>query len=337
MGYTLCQEARGAIFRQVEDHYVPISIAMYKFFNAAEKYAATERLDWSSATIMEKIDGSLMRLAYDGIAEEWLLSSNGSIFARKVNTNDGSNFEDLFISILGGQEKYNDLLSHLNPIYCYFFEMVSPQNRICIKYNKPAIYFLGRRNMMTMQEDNEKLNFEGILQPREYKLYSLSDCIAAASRFESDFEGFVVKDANFNRIKIKTPWYIAMHKMRGNGIITVKRVIEMWREDTLDDFSAFYPEYQEFITSVMNSISRLISIADLAYLTISRFEEIKTRADFAEKARSYIPAIQAFLFARLDKKCKSASDFFRTYRLTSLVSYVMSSIKITQIGVIEDE
>lgn len=337
MGITICQQARGAIFRKNGDYYAPISIAMYKFFNAAEKYAATEKLDWNTATIMEKIDGSLMRLSYDGVADRWLLSSNGAIYARNVITADGNNFEDIFISILGGKDAYARLLAKLNPIYCYFFEMISPHNRICVKYNQPAIYFLGRRNMANLKEDNEKLEFDNIQYPREYKLYSLSDCISAACKFENDFEGFVVKDANFNRIKIKTPWYIAMHKMRGNGIITVKRIIEMWRNDTLDDFVAFYPEYQNFVESVMKSISRLISVSDIAYLTISRFEDIQSRADFAAKAKDYIPTIQAFLFARLDKKCTSAAQFFKNYRLTNLINYVSSNITTTQVGVMEDE
>ena len=113
MSYTICKEARGAIFREYNGYYIPISIAMTKFFNAAEHYADTEKLDWSTAVITEKVDGSLMRLAYDEIAEAWLLSSNGSIYARDVTVGD-TNFEEIFISILVGQEQYQRLLSSLN-------------------------------------------------------------------------------------------------------------------------------------------------------------------------------------------------------------------------------
>ena len=105
MSLQICQEARGAIFRCVDNHYIPVSIAMYKFFNATEEYSAIHELDWRTAIISEKIDGSLMRLAYDKIDNNWLLSSNGTIYARNVEVAN-TNFEEIFISILGGQQEY---------------------------------------------------------------------------------------------------------------------------------------------------------------------------------------------------------------------------------------
>jgi len=335
MEYAICQEARGAIFRDMQNHYIPISIALYKFFNAAEKYAVTEFIDWSTATVSEKVDGSLMKLGYDPVDKCWLLSSNGSIFARNVEAGD-TNFEDLFISILGGKNKYNELLSILNTDYCYFFEMVSPQNRICVKYNKPAIYFLGRRNMRTMEEDNEQLEFDTIQHVKQYDLFSLSDCISAAAKYQDNFEGFVVRDASFRRIKIKTPWYIGMHKLRGDSI-TVKRVIEMWKTDVLDDFIAAFPEYNDFIQSVMHPLSRLISVADMDYMIVSRYENVQSRADFAEQAKQYVAPIRSYLFARLDKKFTNATDFFKQYNTNNLRSYINEYVKEQEIGVKEDE
>ena len=336
MSYVLCQEARGVILRRVENKWAPISIAMFKFFNASEAYAATQKLDWRSAVVTEKIDGSLIRLAYDHYSDEWLLSSNGSIFARDVSMLE-CNFEQLFVSILGGRQKYEELLTTLNTDYCYFFEVISPRNRICIPYKEEAIYFLGRRNMLTFREDNVLLNFDPIRHLQQYKLYALSDCVAAAQAYEKDFEGFVVRDANFNRIKIKTPWYIAMHHMKGNGIITINNVIEMWQKDTLDDFVAFYPEYMNFIQPIIKHLNRLIAVADLAYVMISRFEEIQSRADFAAHAKTYNRCIQAFLFARLDNKVDSAAAFFKTYRSKNITAYLEEFITTKNIGVNEDE
>lgn len=336
MSYALCQEARGVILRQVGRQWAPISIAMFKFFNAAEQYAATTKLDWTSAVITEKLDGSLMRLAFDHYSNEWLLSSNGTIYARDV-TNSGYNFEDLFISILGGKQEYEKLLAYLDKDYCYFFEMVSRFNRICISYKEDGIYFLGRRNMITLKEDNVPLDFGAIKHPKQFQLYSLADCVAAANAFENDFEGFVVCDAFFNRIKIKTPWYLAMHKLRGNGVLTIKGVIEMWQKDTLDDFIAFYPEYSEFVRSITTQLARLTSISDLAYLTISRFEDIQSRGDFAAHAKAYAQCIRTFLFARLDGKCENAVDFFKGYNIRNLVAYIDPFVNNKSMGVQEDE
>jgi len=338
MGLRICQEARGAIFRKDEEgHYVPISVALWKFFNATEPYADTDILDWNSAIISEKVDGSLCRLAYDHYDKIWLLSSNGTIFARDVDAGN-TNFEEIFIHILGGKKKYEELLEKLNKDYCYFFEMVSPYNVICIHYNEPAIYYLGRRNMITMKEDDYVLKFDNIKHPKTYKLFSLSDCTRAAEEYKNDFEGFVVRDAEWHRVKIKTPWYIAIHKMRGNGPLTVLRVVEMFQAGTLDDFVAYYPEFKDFTDDVVQRIRYYIEVCDTAFkVVISVVGAMGERRDFAMYANTYMPIVRSFLYARLDEKVKDGSDYLMNMRARTLASYIMAEMETTKIGAVEDE
>ena len=338
MGLRLCQEARGAIFRRVNDKFVPISIAMYKFFNAAEQYSALHDLNWETATISEKVDGSLMRLAYDKFDNNWLLSSNGTIYARNVDIAN-TNFEEIFISIIGGQQEYENLLNQLDKDYCYFFEMVSSYNLICVHYDEAGIYYLGRRNMITLEEDNEILEYGNIKHPKTYNLYSLSDCIAAANEFEKDFEGFVVKDAEWHRVKIKTPWYIALHKMRGNGPLTVLRVVEMWQNGTLDDFVAYYPEFKDFTDDVIQHIRYYMNVCDTAFKVVTSVASVMggERREFAKYANTYKPIVRAFLYARLDEKVKDGNDYLINMRARTLASYIMAEMETTKIGTGEDE
>lgn len=337
MGLRLCQEARGAIFRRVNDKFVPISIAMYKFFNATEPYSALHELNWETATISEKVDGSLMRLAYDKFDNNWLLSSNGTIYARNVDVAN-TNFEEIFISIIGGQQEYENLLNQLDKDYCYFFEMVSSYNLICVRYDEAGIYYLGRRNMITLEEDNEILEYGNIKHPKTYNLYSFSDCIAAANEFEEDFEGFVVKDAEWHRVKIKTPWYIALHKMRGNGPLTILRVVEMYQQGTLDDFVAYYPEFKDFIDDVIQHIRHYIEVCETAFKVVnSVVGEKGERRDFAMYANTYMPIVRSYLYARLDEKIKDGSDYLMNMRARTLASYIMAEMETTKIGTGEDE
>ena len=337
MSLQLCQEARGAIFRHVNDKFVPISIAMYKFFNAAEKYSALHELDWETATISEKIDGNLMRLAYDKFDNTWLLSSNGTIYARNVEVAN-TNFEEIFISIIGGQQKYENLLNQLNKDYCYFFEMVSSYNLICVHYNEAGIYYLGRRNMITLEEDNEILEYENIKHPKTYNLHSFLDCITAANEFKEDFEGFVVKDAKWHRVKIKTPWYIALHKLRGNGPLTTLRVVEMWQNDNLDDFVAYYPEFRKFTDEVIQHIRNLITQCDFAWkTTYSISENGGSRADFAREANTYKPVVRTYLYAALDRKFKNSNEYLKKMRARSLASHLAAEMQNNKVGVEEDE
>ena len=54
----IVKECRGIILD--EDTFEPISVPYFKFFNAGEPNAA--EVDWSSAKVLQKIDGSLIKV-----------------------------------------------------------------------------------------------------------------------------------------------------------------------------------------------------------------------------------------------------------------------------------
>lgn len=88
----IVREARGIIFKVGEWEY-PVCHPFDKFFNYGETFS--ENVDWNSAVVSEKIDGSLMKLWFD--ENGWHLSTNGSINAYKTTFNDrGNTFGELF-------------------------------------------------------------------------------------------------------------------------------------------------------------------------------------------------------------------------------------------------
>ena len=99
MSYEICREARGAIFRKNNgDLWSPISVAMYKFFNAAEPLAA--KIDWSTAVVQEKVDGSLIKFGYDWEEKHWLISTNGTIHAADAPADENYNYGNLVCAAL---------------------------------------------------------------------------------------------------------------------------------------------------------------------------------------------------------------------------------------------
>lgn len=328
----LCLEARGSIFRRENDTWICVARAFDKFFNYGERYSSVNDIDWTSAVVLQKVDGSLCKIFYD--RGEWHVSTNGTIRAEDASAGDIT-YLDLFNKALQGIDWDWDAL---NKDYCYMFELTSPFNHIVIKYEGIHLWYLGCRNMRTGNEESIRLDFNGLLYPHVYSHHSLADCIAAAHEMGDDEEGYVVVDANFNRIKIKGDEYLRLHKLRGNGAITVQRVIELWQSDSLDDFVAYYPEFTNFVNSVLTNLRNLINDADSAYDTIIRIlcegDSCFSRKLFAQYAKMYIPSIQPFLYARLDRKCENATDFYSHMLVRKLASYLNI---ISPIGVLEDE
>ena len=327
------REARGSIFRKNEDGcWVCVCHPFDKFFNYGEQYSAVNDIDWSTASVRQKVDGSLIKIWYD--YDGWIISTNGSIDAFKAecgNTTYGALVEQVI-------NRIPNFFKMLDRDYTYMFELTSPFNHIVVRYEGVNLWYLGRRNILNHEEDCEGLQLEGLLYPEVYPHHSLSECIAAAHKMGDDEEGYVVCDAHFNRIKIKGDEYLVLHKMRGNGPLTVLRAIEMYQQGILDDFIAYYPEFKDFTDDVIKRIRYYIEVCDTAFKVVtSVVGAISERRDFAMYANTYKPIVRSFLYARLDEKVKDGSDYLMNMRARTLASYITTEMETTKIGAEEDE
>ena len=221
----IVQEARGIIidYEKVEVVCWPFR----KFGNYTECYA--DPIDWNNAVVLEKVDGSIIKLWFNKITEAWQFSTNGMINADNATTDAFSNIT--YGAVIRQAVNYNDIpFDKLDKDSTYIFELVSPQTRVVVKYDEIALYHLGTRSNITGEERNEDI---GIKKPKSYKINSLEDCIKAAVELnkgcESDDEianeGFVVVDKNWNRVKVKSPDYIMMHRLKHNDGISKKDAI----------------------------------------------------------------------------------------------------------------
>jgi hypothetical protein len=51
------------------DTWKVMSLAFKKFFNSEEGNA--HKIDWNTAKVLEKLDGSLIQVYYDGFVDKW--------------------------------------------------------------------------------------------------------------------------------------------------------------------------------------------------------------------------------------------------------------------------
>ena len=247
----LVQLCRGVIIFVPEKRIV--CMPFVKFFNYGEEYA--HDIDWKTASVTEKVDGSLMKMNFH--AGAWHLSTNGTIDAfGAVAGETEESFGHLFERVLGMDiQTFGN--SHLSREFCYMFELTSPENRVVIEYADSAIWFLAQRNMETLEEvrpDAGCIEGTNIRMPKRYDLRSLDDCISAVGEFDKSHEGIVVCDADFNRIKIKSPEYLAMAHAANNGKITTRRLVSMIRNETIDDFLAMFPQHKDRVDEILRTV-----------------------------------------------------------------------------------
>jgi hypothetical protein len=279
MREPIAQECRGMVVdvvrRKVMAH--PYN----KFWNHGDVLAAA--IDWPTARVLEKLDGSLMILYWDDRTEEWAVASSGTPRAGGAFGDDEQTFRDVFwgtFQALGMREPA--------PLWrgtCFMFELCSMGNRIVVKYEDPRLVLHGGRFI----DDGAELSHSALTAVslvhdwelvKSYPIASIEDCLAAADALDPiNCEGFIVVDAQFNRIKIKSPRYVILHHMKGEA--TLRRSIELWQTGETEELLLHFPEFAPKILPVHE---RLEEIALTALQHANRLQHL-TRKDYAAEVK----------------------------------------------------
>jgi hypothetical protein len=176
MHESIVQECRGIVLDEADDWTV-VSRAFNKFFNHGEGHAA--EIDWATARVQEKLDGSLCVLyPYAGA---WYVATTGTPDGSGDVNGHGLRFSDYF---------HRTLASHVGdrsvPIeagdYCFFFELTGPINRVVVVHSQPGLTLLGARRRDTWAEVHPSAVahlFPGVPVVREYGLQSVDEIAAS--------------------------------------------------------------------------------------------------------------------------------------------------------------
>lgn len=299
----IVKECRGII---IDKHPLKaVALSFFKFFNIQEPLH--DEIDWKSARVTEKIDGSKILCWFNKYKNKWQISTSGTLDAYTANVNDsGLTFGQLFEQAVKNSSllELNTLFDKLDHNYCYTFELVSPESRIVVPYKKTELYFLSFRNKYTFEEFNPKENFLSnfIKTPKEYPLHSLEDCLKATEKMGFDEEGFVVVDDNWDRVKIKSLAYVQAHYTRMNEGTSYSRILDMIEFGSDGNFLKIYPEYQDKFDSVKNAKQEFEDkLSQAINATLINKDALNlNRKEIAEYINTEFKNLSAFLFKFID-------------------------------------
>lgn len=318
----IVKECRGLIL-DMTDGIVPFSIPYFKFFNFGEPHA--DKIDWDSAVITEKIDGSLIKIIK--FNNELVFSTNGVIDAFKCNLANQINspfktYGELILDAIKLEaDRHNiegDYLewfkSLLEPNCTYMFELCSPYNRIVIPYTETRLYFHGWRHNYSLQEI-PFANSDLIIYfktPKIYAMKSLKECIEAASELPWDDEGYVVVDKDFKRVKIKSPEYLKIHRLANNGNLSIRRVVDLFMENDYYEILTYFPEYKPFFRDIEEKFENTINVIE------HKYEELKglglnSRKEKAQWIIENAKQYSGILFKMLDNIGFAREHLFNLY------------------------
>lgn len=291
----LVKEARGTILYIDDDRVECVCRPFKKFFNFMEQQAAT--IDWKSAKVTEKIDGSLMKLWYD--RGEWHLSTNGMIDAFETEVADfGITFGELFEQALGYsvQELGQSLLTN----YTYCFELTSPESQVVIIYPDGVWFLAAFETQLGVEMEREAFpRLRNILLPHMYSLSNLEDVEKVVMEMDDTHEGVVVSDKFSNRIKVKSPAYLkAAHLVCARDKMSLMYLVECILNGTIDDVLGYRPDWAAVTMKLKENMMSAAQKAEDLWRKIMRSHPM-SRRDFALSIPKDIhPIVKQFLFLK---------------------------------------
>lgn len=299
----IVREARGIIFK--ENNWDCVCRAFDKFGNYGESYVP--KLNWEAAFVEEKVDGSLIKIWYHN--GKWRISTNNTINAENAKINDDISFKDLVLEAINNDMSFFD---NLMPWNTYLFELVSPKSQVTIFYPETKLYYLGQRDMTSMVESKTYLPWMAkynIQKPKVYALNSLENCLNCVQSMTRDEEGLVVADDNFNRVKIKSPEYLLAFHMVNNNVITIDRVINMIKMETIDDFKAYCPRYQYLAEEVENKLKTICAQLDATWGEFSQIAVSTDRKAFSQIVFASKTQYSDYIFKKYSNPELKAYDY----------------------------
>ena len=248
----IVRECRGLIL--TKESFDVLGKSFDRFFNLGEALEINNKFVWDEPfDSFEKADGSLIILFYDPYFSEWKVSTSGS-FAEDVICENGPKWNELVFRLLLDGMNNNEELIPYDKNYTYVFELCSPYNKVVREHPISKLVLLSVFNNSTLdeisyQELQEISTNIGIPLVEKYEFKNINDLMQAIDEKETHdptFEGFVLKDKNGLRIKVKTKTYLALHHLKGNGNVFLnKNLLPFVLKNEGDELLSYFPECKD--------------------------------------------------------------------------------------------
>lgn len=248
---------------------------------------------------MEKIDGSLIKVYYWGGL--WRISTRGTAFAESEVNGFGITFRDLVLKALGMKnfEEFQRFChtARLDSDYTYIFEITAPENRVVKKYGDYTLWFLAARNKGgNYGEDlqREKATLLGAKIPQTFSFDTVDSILEAAKKLDNLDEGYVLYQGGKPILKIKSPLYVVAHRIRGEGLLSPKRIAQLILMNEHAEYLTYFPEDKKMFEPFLAALDSMLSEIETVWVT-SR--HIDSQKDFALSVK-YSPYSSVLFTAR---------------------------------------
>jgi hypothetical protein len=326
---SMAQQVNG---RNNYDHVSPgkttvLAYPMKRFFNHGQGSAAEINWHDPKLAVLEKLDGTLCIVYWDSFTNQWCVATRSVPEADLIMDNGlytfRTLFEKAFLETVG--VPFEDFNKSLNKNFTYCFELTTPYNRIVVEYKNCGVTLLAVRSMLTHLEMNphttllaDCLKNVPVVQAHTYSsVQELVDWVSTLNPMEH--EGVVVRDGEFNRIKVKNAAYVAYNKVRDALATSPRNMVELILAEKDDDVIPMLPEeivknLQVIKAGIQKVIMKYDSVYYLIMLNLKALGEKGNKKEFALLVQNHKDMWSAPFFQMFDGKASNMKEFIMNSR-----------------------
>jgi len=247
-----------------------------KFFNVQENLKTNytlEELHRNTADCMNKEDGSLIS-SYIDHNDLLRLKTKGSLTS--VQALDSI----MWLSDGANRTMKNAIARYTRLGFTVNMEWTAPHNRIVLGYTEPKLIVLNIRCNQTgdyLSHRRVKFSFPN----NSVKLLSKDNVLTY--REQEGIEGYVVRLKSGQQVKLKTNWYVNLHRNKDN-VSTPRKLFEACLDEVTDDLKQMFETDEEALKLINDmeefakkSYNALVNCVESFYNTNSFLE----RKDYA--------------------------------------------------------
>jgi len=301
-----------------------VSRSMDRFFNYGEALNVMPEIDWKRAVAFEKVDGSLIKI-YNHKGH-WYISTKGTAYGDSDCMGYGVTFQELVWVALGCKNDYEfqgKCKMFLWEGFTYIFELTSVENRVVKRYEGYKLHYLACRGNYSgdyIKSEKDQVLLFGAHEIKEYRFDTVEECLRTSRELKDLDEGYVIYQDGVPIAKVKSPAYVAVHHIRGEGL-NPKRIMQLVLVNEQDEYLQYFPEDREVFIPYVEAKNAL----DVhMYDVYSLIKYTDDQRDFAIEAQKY--PFKAALFQARSKKTgviEAFNDQRDTYKMDILKEYVV--------------
>ena len=283
-------------------------ILMEKFFNLGENESTHLDLVLKKdiKSIYQKEDGSIIN---------FIQLPNGKIVAKSKASFDSDQAKEAQMLFENNIEISDFVTKSLNSGLMSIFEYVGPRNRVVVKYESTDLVLLRLRdNSSGKYVDIDDISFK---KPETFT-YSLEDLISLKEGSQG-IEGWIVEFGDNQKVKIKTDWYLSLHKIFTDYSNREDYLIDLILSEKIDDVLSVLDlgsESRIFVESVIKKTNeKILSYIKEVQTILNYFDGDRKTLAMKYKSNEIFPILMQSISGKDLDYCVKEYVRKKTYRL----------------------